>query len=887
MVTTTDGFYLKTNNGYYIKNGNGTEIALVNNTGDATVMTLQNNTSGVADGYWDFKLADDSYLNVNNGGGLVNHWTDVNGANARWEIYLIKDDVALVDVTYQVLDGSAEGALLAEGTIACFVGDAYPAVSEFGVQPSYTSSTYYVLTGLPEADETVPGADETDPAGGVIKTLIYTNNFPFRVSSSFEDAVWYEMSIGASNKYVVNNGDATSIALSAATPSDAASAQWCFIGNAYTGFKIYNREKGNGYILSSGTSDPGSDGNTGGSTYPILMAETALEDADARYQYWDITEGTTTLSNKKGFFIGQHGAPSMRMNDRGGKLAYWTGGADGGSTFYAWMPRPIEDGYYYIKSCAAFTPQVYMYDPNDKGLSFFNSETLTPKYIWHATFTPGHVALRSSRGAAPGRGEQNAVYSSINEAVVCPTITFSEPNTEGATMHWDIFHVTNQTYYTKSGSYYNSATNPAFATSWSGTESGNDYIFEPVTPEDNEAFYNIHITAPAERALAGRPTLTVTYAPTGEYSGYTELFDGGFLLLTSAPSAEDFTVPSVPGYTSTVEVSETNINVVYTAIQPEEGKVYRLHGMNTGRYAYATGTVGTAVQTTDDPTTVADETTLYFRVEDGLLKTAAGNYVDAAVEKTAAPNYTYAFAQHGTFNAITLKPGSNSYLCDWTAGYMDKWNDNTSINTAWVVEEVKACDYTLTSAGVGTLYLGFDSYIPANLTAKYVQDNTTAAADDGMYTLNYTEFEGTLPAENGAVVAGTSGTYTFYESTRGATAPENNLLIGSTDGTVPSGIDIDNLYALGQSGDVVAFYPYRSTGETLTPNKAYLNTESLSTTPGVKGFIIGDATPTGLTDVRDAAQPAADVLYDLTGRRVLHPAKGLYIQNGKKVLITK
>lgn len=82
-----------------------------------------------------------------------------------------------MDVTYQVRNGRAEGDLLAEGTIACFVGDAYPAVSEFGVLPSYTSSTYYVLTGLPEADETVP-------AGGVTKTLIYTNHFPFRVSSS-------------------------------------------------------------------------------------------------------------------------------------------------------------------------------------------------------------------------------------------------------------------------------------------------------------------------------------------------------------------------------------------------------------------------------------------------------------------------------------------------------------------------------------------------------------------------------------------------------------------------------------------------------------------------------------------------------------------------------
>ena len=44
--------------------------------------------------------------------------------------------------------------------------------------------------------------------------------------------------------------------------------------------------------------------------------------------------------------------------------------------------------------------------------------------------------------------------------------------------------------------------------------------------------------------------------------------------------------------------------------------------------------------------------------------------------------------------------------------------------------------------------------------------------------------------------------------------------------------------------------------------------------------------PKGETDIRGAVvTPDADVYYNLQGQKVMHPTKGVYIKNGKKVIV--
>ena len=57
-----------------------------------------------------------------------------------------------------------------------------------------------------------------------------------------------------------------------------------------------------------------------------------------------------------------------------------------------------------------------------------------------------------------------------------------------------------------------------------------------------------------------------------------------------------------------------------------------------------------------------------------------------------------------------------------------------------------------------------------------------------------------------------------------------------------------------------------------------------------KGFTIDfesarkEAETTGIRDVRPSVQPREDVIFDLQGRRVTNPGRGIYIVNGKKVV---
>lgn len=83
---------------------------------------------------------------------------------------------------------------------------------------------------------------------------------------------------------------------------------------------------------------------------------------------------------------------------------------------------------------------------------------------------------------------------------------------------------------------------------------------------------------------------------------------------------------------------------------------------------------------------------------------------------------------------------------------------------------------------------------------------------------------------------------------------------------------------------------YRYTGTSLSQNKAFLVIDNSAVPAGAKIFLgYQGGTTTGIEDVNtDAKQQHTDVIYDLSGRRVTQTLKsGIYIINGKKVLITK
>lgn len=83
----------------------------------------------------------------------------------------------------------------------------------------------------------------------------------------------------------------------------------------------------------------------------------------------------------------------------------------------------------------------------------------------------------------------------------------------------------------------------------------------------------------------------------------------------------------------------------------------------------------------------------------------------------------------------------------------------------------------------------------------------------------------------------------------------------------------------------LAFYKLKSTGK-IPANKAYLLVPSGSNASAQAFFAFDASTTTGVDSInaQDSSEQEEKV-YDLQGRRVTKPAKGLYIVNGKKVIM--
>ena len=146
---------------------------------------------------------------------------------------------------------------------------------------------------------------------------------------------WYSLQLGEQG-YVIYGTSESHIALEA-TAVDAKNQQhlWCFVGNNEAGFQLYNRYFGTGYVLAAPTT---MSGVTGGSSFVRLVpANQVPRGYTAVWRFMDSkdlkAEGADVV------YMYEDKFPANRANNRDNRLAFWTGGADKGSTF---VIRPVE-----------------------------------------------------------------------------------------------------------------------------------------------------------------------------------------------------------------------------------------------------------------------------------------------------------------------------------------------------------------------------------------------------------------------------------------------------------------------------------------------------------------------------------------------------------------
>lgn len=142
-----------------------------------------------------------------------------------------------------------------------------------------------------------------------------------------------------------------------------------------------------------------------------------------------------------------------------------------------------------------------------------------------------------------------------------------------------------------------------------------------------------------------------------------------------------------------------------------------------------------------------------------------------------------------------------------------------------------------------------------------------------------------VDAREGLMIWGTPGAkFTINTTSETSNLSETNLMVGVPNGgSAPVGSYVFGWPTASENPtDDCGFYYVNSAAATLGNTKAYLNTAG----SGARLTIVfEEEETTGVGNLTPALSEGEGAVYDLQGRKVAQPRKGLYIVNGKKVII--
>lgn len=339
---------------------------------------------------------------------------------------------------------------------------------------------------------------------------------------------------------------------------------------------------------------------------------------------------------------------------------------------------------------------------------------------------------------------------------------------------------------------------------------------------------------------------------------------------------------------------------------PEDGKAYvitNIHKTGGKRYMKYQEN-GTSMIVRDDAAELPIEATYICHKVDGkyVFANNSGTYLTWRGNDTkdcTNNNLGYTTSYNADYNTFTVAANKKEFGClsfgakrDGNTGksyyiitktgsfekadFTDYYDDNNS--SAFTFEEV-AYPNTIKFnnaqningvSHIATFSAPFATIIPANVKAYYVSakgTEATMAAIDAKV----------IPANQGVILTSESGDAATMVPAAGETAAAiTGNQLGHSAGAAKT-LTAGEGYILGNGTEGIAFYPCKD--GSLPINKAYLlgNGESAI----VMNF--GNAV-TGINTIAAPASAKAPI-FDLSGRRVVKATKGLYIQNGKKVIV--
>lgn len=211
-------------------------------------------------------------------------------------------------------------------------------------------------------------------------------------------------------------------------------------------------------------------------------------------------------------------------------------------------------------------------------------------------------------------------------------------------------------------------------------------------------------------------------------------------------------------------------------------------------------------------------------------------------------------------------------LTSYTDVYVRLYYSGTTAKRAVDDIVLTTCEpITISSAGYAT----YCSNYPLDFTGITDLTAYTASKDNNTNAIIFNKVEGKVPANTGLLVSGETTNVPVCASAD----PVENLLVGVTTETVK---DAGTVFVLMNGSKGIGFYK-NSNAFTLRANSAYLPAEAVGTA-GARTFIGFDDDTTGIAEVNTQKEDAKR-MFDLQGRKVTKAAKGLYIVDGRKVVV--
>ena len=210
----------------------------------------------------------------------------------------------------------------------------------------------------------------------------------------------------------------------------------------------------------------------------------------------------------------------------------------------------------------------------------------------------------------------------------------------------------------------------------------------------------------------------------------------------------------------------------------------------------------------------------------------------------------------------------------WPVGADESENVN-GIPEGWTVDE----SVSLNSDGEGNYWATYYN----NVAGYTADENTTVytakvSSDQSKVVLAQVS-DKTVPAGNAVVLKSNAATATMTcEVGATGTLADNDLRGSATDTATP-----DNTYMLVKGSNGVGFYHW--TEATIPAYRGYLTLSSSAAAREFMGITTDDDSPTAITTTTQTSKDDG-YIYDLTGRRLSTiPRRGIYMKNGKKIVI--